>query len=79
MSITLSPKAISAVANAAAQILGEDHPLIGQITGLTIDPDDAHLVYSAIEALPELERRALAGIVADHLMPGLTPKGPYRH
>ena len=79
MGVRLDPDVLRSVASAAAQVLGPDHALVHKIAALAHDPDRAHEVWSDIEALPELPRRALAAIVAEHLMPGLTPPSSHRH
>lgn len=79
MGIHLDSQTIPVIAAAAAQVLGPDHPLVTAIEALRHDGSDAHLVYAGIEALPEEQRKALAGIAAEWLMPGLNSPSAHRH
>ena len=65
------PTNIPAIVNAIEQVLGAAHPIAHTVRAAEIDPDLAREAWTAIEDLPEEQRRAIAGILAGTLMPGL--------
>ena len=79
MSLISDPRAVDAIAAAAAQILGAHHTLVHQIADLKRDPSAAPAVYAQIEALPETPRRALAAFVADWVTPAAPGYGEPFH
>ena len=65
------PTNIPAIVNAVEQVLGAGHPIALTVQAAADDPDLAREAWNAIEALPEEQRRAIAGILASTLMPDL--------
>ncbi|WP_421710292.1 hypothetical protein [Algihabitans sp.] len=65
------PTNIPVIANAIEQVLGLEHPIAGTVRAAETDPDLAREAWNAIEALPDEQRRAIAGILAGIMMPGL--------
>ena len=65
------PKNIPVIVNAIEQVLGAGHPISRTVQAAVIDPDLASDAWNAIETLPAEQRRAIAGILAGTIMPGL--------
>lgn len=65
------PTNIPAIVNAIEQVLGSAHPIAHTVQAAAGDPDLAREAWKAIESLPAPQRRAIAGILASTLMPGL--------
>ena len=65
------PSNIPAIVNAIEQVLGAGHPISRTVLAAAIDPDLAREAWDAIELLPVSQRRAIAGILAAIIMPGL--------
>jgi len=65
------PANIPAIVNAIEQVLGVAHPIARTVEAAATDPELAKEAWHAIEALPIEQRRAIAGILASTLMPGL--------
>ena len=65
------PTNIPAIVNAIEQVLGVGHPIALTVQAAADEPELAREAWNAIEALPEEQRRAIAGILASTLMPGL--------
>ena len=63
------PTNIPAIVNAIEQVLGAGHPIALTVQAAADDPDLAREAWNVIEALPEEQRRAIAGILASTLMP----------
>ena len=68
---TFDPTNVPTIVNAIEQVLGVAHPIACTVQAAEADPDLAREAWSAIEALPEEQRRAIAGILAGTMMPGL--------
>lgn len=79
MSVIYNPKALAAVADAADQILGAAHPIAQGLRRPDLGADDLTGLYGQIEALPADQRRILAGMVAEAIMPGLASPSGRRH
>ena len=65
------PNNIPAIVNAVEQVLGAGHPISRNVQAAATDPDLAREAWDAIELLPVRQRRAIAGILAATMMPGL--------
>jgi len=65
------PTNIPAIVNAIEQVLGVGHPIAQTVRAAEADPDLAREAWNAIESLPTEQRRAIAGILAGTMMPGL--------
>ena len=65
------PNNIPAIVNAVEQVLGAGHPISRTVQAAATDPDLAREAWDAIELLPVRQRRAIAGILAAIIMPGL--------
>jgi len=65
------PNNIPAIVNAIEQVLGAEHPIALTVQAAASDPDLAREAWTAIESLPTEQRRAIAGILASTMMPGL--------
>ncbi len=65
------PTNIPAIVNAIEQVLGVAHPIAQTVRAAESDPDLAREAWNAIESLPTEQRRAIAGILAGTMMPGL--------
>jgi len=65
------PKNIPVIVNAIEQVLGAGHPISRTVQAAAFDPDLASDAWNAIESLPAEQRRAIAGILAGTMMPGL--------
>ncbi len=65
------PTNIPVIVNAIEQVLGVEHPIALTVRAAEADPDLAREAWNAIEALPDAQRRAIAGILAGIMMPGL--------
>ena len=65
------PNNIPAIVNAVEQVLGAGHPISRTVQAAATDPDLAREAWNAIELLPVRQRRAIAGILAAIIMPGL--------
>lgn len=65
------PTNIPAIVNAIEQALGASHPIAHIVQAAAAGPELAHEAWHAIESLPVEQRRAIAGILASTLMPGL--------
>ncbi len=65
------PSNIPAIVNAIEQALGVGHPIARTVQAAAADPDLVREAWNAIEALPVEQRRAIAGILAGTMMPGL--------
>ncbi len=65
------PTNIPAIVNAIEQVLGAAHPIALTVHAAASDPDLAQEAWKAIESLPTDQRRAIAGILASTMMPGL--------
>ena len=65
------PNNIPAIVNAIEQVLGAGHPIARTVEAAATDPDLVREAWNAIEALPVEQRRAIAGILAETMMPGL--------
>ena len=65
------PTNIPAIVNAIEQVLGAGHPIALAVQSAASDPDMAREAWNAIESLPTEQRRAIAGILAGTMMPGL--------
>jgi len=65
------PTNIPAIVNAIEQVLGAGHPIALTVQSAAGDPDMAREAWTAIESLPTEQRRAIAGILAGTMMPGL--------
>ena len=68
---TLDPTNIPAVVHAIEQVLGVAHPIACIVQAAEADPDLAREAWAAIESLPDEQRRAIAGVLAGTMMPGL--------
>jgi len=65
------PSNIPAIMNAVTQVLGANHPIAQLVQQASTDDELAKEAWKAIEALPREQQRAIAGILASTLMPGL--------
>ncbi|MEO1249781.1 MAG: hypothetical protein AAFW76_08070 [Pseudomonadota bacterium] len=65
------PTNIPVIVNAIEQVLGVAHPIALTVQAAASDPELAEEAWKAIEALPTDQRRAIAGILASVMMPGL--------
>ena len=65
------PTNIPAIVHAIEQVLGVAHPIALTVQAAEADPDLARQAWAAIESLPDEQRRAIAGILAGTMMPGL--------
>ncbi|MEO1192421.1 MAG: hypothetical protein AAFY02_11735 [Pseudomonadota bacterium] len=65
------PTNIPAIVNAIEQVLGAGHPIALTVQAAEHDPDMARDAWAAIEALPTVQRRAIAGLLAGTMMPGI--------
>ncbi len=65
------PTNIPAIVGAIEQVLGTAHPIALTVRAAANDPDLSREAWNAIEALPTDQRRAIAGILASTMMPGL--------
>ena len=65
------PTNVPAIVNAIEQVLGAAHPIALTVQAAASDPDLAREAWNAIESLPTEQRRAIAGILASTMMPGL--------
>ena len=65
------PTNIPAIVNAIEQVLGARHPIAQTVQAAESDPELAREAWNAIESLPTEQRRAIAGILAGTMMPGL--------
>ena len=65
------PKNIPVIVNAIEQVFGAGHPISRTVQAAATDPDLARDAWNAIESLPVEQRRAIAGILAGTMMPGL--------
>ena len=65
------PSNIPAIVNAIEQVLGVGHPIAQTVHAAEADPELAREAWNAIESLPTEQRRAIAGILAGTMMPGL--------
>ena len=65
------PNNIPAIVNAIEQVLGAGHPIARTVRAAATAPDLVREAWNAIEALPVEQRRAIAGILAGTMMPGL--------
>ena len=65
------PSNIPAIVKAIEQVLGVGHPISRNVQAAATDPDLAREAWDAIELLPVRQRRAIAGILAATMMPGL--------
>ena len=65
------PTNVPAIVNAIEQVLGAAHPIALTVQAAASDPDAAREAWNAIESLPTEQRRAIAGILASTMMPGL--------
>ena len=65
------PKNIPAIVNAIERVLGAGYPIARTVQAAATDPDLVRETWNAIEALPFKQRRAIAGILAGTVMPGL--------
>ena len=65
------PNNIPAIVNAVEQVLGAGHPISRTVQAAATDPDLAREAWDAIELLPVRQRRAIAGILAAIIMPGI--------
>ncbi|MFL2542049.1 MAG: hypothetical protein ACJ0UT_08790 [Candidatus Latescibacterota bacterium] len=65
------PNNIPAIVNAVEQVLGAGHPISRTVQAAAADPDLAREAWDAIELLPVRQRRAIAGILAAIIMPGI--------
>ena len=68
---TFDPTNIPAIVNAIEQVLGAAHPIALTVQAAANDPDLAREAWNTIESLPAEQRRAIAGILASTMMPGL--------
>ena len=71
MVLAFDPNNIPAIVNAIEQVLGAGHPIARTVQAAATDPDLIREAWNAIEALPVEQRRAIAGILAGTIMPGL--------
>ncbi len=67
--LRLDPTHIPVVLDAVEQVLGATHPVAQLVRLCAVDEDMKAETWSAIEALPEDQRRAIAGITAAYLVP----------
>ena len=65
------PTNIPAIVNAVEQVLGAGHPIAQTVQAAVADPELAKEAWHAIELLPVEQLRAIAGILAGTMMPGL--------
>ncbi len=65
------PTNIPVIVNAIELVLGVAHPIALTVQAAANDPDLAREAWDAIESLPTAQRRAIAGILAGTMMPGL--------
>lgn len=65
------PTNIPVLVNAIEQVLGTGHPIALTVRAAEADPDLAREAWDAVESLPTQHRRAIAGILASTMMPGL--------
>lgn len=75
MGIRLDSKTVPVIANAVEQVLGLGHPLAQDVRDVLRDPSLAGEVWSRIDALPNVHRKAIAGLAAAAILPNLGHDG----
>ena len=63
---------IPAIVNAIEQVLGLAHPITRIMQAGAADPDLAREAWNAVECRPTEQRRAIDGILASTMLPGLS-------
>lgn len=75
MGIHLDSQTVPAIANAVEQVLGLGHPLAQDVRDVLRDPSLAKEVWARIDSLPDVHRKAIAGLAAAAILPGLGHEG----